>query len=495
MKIMKTGLIVIFLIIGMVSNVFAQKIDFSIYLVSGEEVHSLPKPSVDRNGNIFIVGGTRSGLKVSDDAFQKQYQGHSNWVGGDLYLMKLSPKGELLYSSYIGGAGNDAYCGQLAFDEKDNVYIAFSTDSKGMPVSKNAYQKYNKGEGDFFIMKFSNDCRYISATYLGGTGGDFGADLYIYNNVLYLIGGTKSNDFPVTNGAFQKKFHKWIGKKPAQGWMVRDIIITALSLNLDEVIYSTYFGGSHYDNALSIVFDKNGNIAIAGCTKSENFPISSNAYNDSINGEMDGFVSILKSDLSEMIYSSFIGGSKDDNVWSMVNYNENHVILAGRTKSSDFPVTPDALNGKYLGGMEDGFVAKLNIKTNKLAYSSFMGGSGSDLFLYGAKTDDQKYLFLGRTSSKDIPVTENAISQTFQGGKDILLTILDKSLKKIEYATYIGGSRDDAWQVAPNAKYIKGNKLLIFTDTSSPDFPLTKTIARFPSFQKDCLMKIDLNSK
>ena len=122
-----------------------------------------------------------------------------------------------------------------------------------------------------------------------------------------------------------------------------------------------------------------------------------------------------------------------------------------------------------------------------------MGGSGSDIILYGAKTDDQKYVLVGKTSSTDIPVTEDAISRTFQGGKDILLTILDKSLKKIEYSTYIGGSRDDTWQVAPNAKYLKGNKLLIFTDTSSPDFPLTKTIARFPSFQMECLMKIDLN--
>lgn len=495
MKVMKIGLIVIFLFIGMVSNVLAQKINFSIYLASGEEVHTLPKPSVDRNGNIFIVGGTRSGLKVTGDAFQKQYQGHSNWVGGDLYLMKLSPKGELLYSSYIGGAGNEAYCGQLAFDEKDNVYIAFSTDSKGMPVSKNAYQKYNKGGGDFFIMKFSNDCRYISATYLGGTGGDFGAGLYLYNNTLYLVGGTNSTDFPVTKGAFRKKFGEWTGEKPAQSWMVRDIIITALSLNLDDVLYSTYFGGSHYDNACSIVFDKNGNIAIAGITQSENLPISSNAYDQSINGGMDGFISILKPDLSEMIYSSFIGGSKGDTVWSMVHYNEPYVILAGNTKSPDFPVSPDALNGTFLGGREDGFIAKLNIKTNELAYSSFMGGSGSDILMYGAKTDDQKYVLVGKTSSKDIPVTEDAISRTFHGGKDILLTILDKSLKKIEYSTYIGGSRDDTWQVAPNAQYIKGNKLLIFTDTSSPDFPLTKTIAGFPSFQMDCLMEIDLNGK
>lgn len=491
MKIIKTNLIVIFLFIGMVSNVFAQKIDFSIYLASGEEVHSLPKPAVDGNGNIFVVGGTRSGLKVTEDAFQKKYQGHSNWTGGDLYLMKLSPRGELLYSTYIGGPGNEAYCGQVAIDEKGNVYIAFSTDSKVMPVSEHAYQKYNKGEGDFFIMKFSNDCRYISATFLGGTKGDFGANLFLRNNVLYLVGQTNSTDFPVSKGAFQEKFQEWKGKK-APRWTVRDIIITALSLDLDKVLYSTYLGGSHYDTANSIVFDKNGNIVIAGITLSDNFPTSSNGYDDTINGGQDGFITILKPDLSQMIYSTFIGGSKNDYIWSMVDYNEDHVILAGITQSADFPVTPDALNKTFLGGMEDGFVTKLNIKANKLAYSSYMGGSGSDIILYGAKTEDQKYVLVGRTSSKNIPVTEDAISRTFQGGKDILLTILDKSLKKIEYSSYIGGSQDDTWQIAPNALYIKGNKLLIFTDTSSPDFPLTKTIAGFPSFQKNCLVKIDL---
>ena len=171
---MKTLIITSILYLVLTSGIFAQKVDFSAYLASSGGVHTSTPSVVDKNGNIFVAGGTREGLKVTNDAFQKKYNGHTpdDWAGGDAFLMKLSPEGELIYSTYIGGSGSEFYCLQMALDDLGNVYVGFTTDSKDLPVSDNAYQKSIKGENDHYIIKFSNDCKYIASTYLGGSGGD-----------------------------------------------------------------------------------------------------------------------------------------------------------------------------------------------------------------------------------------------------------------------------------------------------------------------------------
>ncbi|MFA5010864.1 MAG: hypothetical protein WC644_02815 [Ignavibacteria bacterium] len=110
-------------------------------------MHTSTPSVVDKNGNIFVAGGTRESLKVTNDAWQKIYKGHSDndVTGGDGFLMKLSPKGELIYSTYVGGSGSENYCLRLATDDYDNVYAGFTTESLDLPVSDNAYQKSIKG--------------------------------------------------------------------------------------------------------------------------------------------------------------------------------------------------------------------------------------------------------------------------------------------------------------------------------------------------------------
>ena len=490
-KFIKTVIAILFL--GLVSNIFTQKIDFSVYLASMENVHTSNVTVVDKQGNIFVAGGTRHGLKVTDDAFQKKYHGHSGFTGGDTYLMKLSPEGELIYSTYIGGSGNDAYCSQITLDDSDNVYVAFTTASKDLPVSENAYQRTNKGQNDHYIIKFSNDCKYICSTYFGGIGSDHWSRVAVHNNVLYLIGKTRLKGFPTTKGVIQEKFNDWKPKEKVASYMISDISITTLSLDLDKVIYSTLLGGKSFECVNSFSFDANGNIILTGSTYSDDYPTTKNAYDRSLNGKSDGYLTIIKPDLSEIIYSTFIGGSSGETINSIVSHDSNHIILTGHTDSKDFPVTKDALNGTYMGGKKDGFITKFNINSNKLEYSSFLGGSGDDDIRYGAKTDKQKYVLVGVTKSKDIPVTKDAIDNSFNGVRDLVLMILDKNLKKIDYATYIGGTKNDGWAATGN--YIKNNQLLIMTDTGSIDFPFTKKIAGFPSDHMNTLLKINLNYK
>lgn len=488
---MKTFIITALLFVSIVTGIFAQKIDFSSYLASGGGVHSSVSSIADKNGNIFVAGGTRVGLKVTNDAFQKNYNGHSDVTGGDIFLMKLSPEGELIYSTYIGGSGSENYCLQIALDDFGSVYVGFTTDSKDLPVSNDAYQKSNKGDNDHYIIKFTNDCRYITSTYLGGSASDHWTRLAVHNNILYLFGKTKSQDFPATQKALQKQYDNSSPPDSSQWWLAGDITITALSLDLDKILYSTYLGGKSLDYVVSYSFDKAGKIILSGGTYSDNFPVTKNAYKKSMAGNTDGFLTIINRKLSKIYYSTFIGGDSTDQINSVIIGDANNIILAGDTKSPDFPVTSDALNKKYIGGNSDGFIMKFNLKSNKPEYSSFIGGSRSDFINYAAITDKQNYVLVGTSASKDFPVTNDAMYQSINGGMDLVLLILDKTLRNIEYSTYGGGNKQR--MMAPNANYINSGKLLISAACISPDFPVTLKYAEPDSTWTNCIFKLDLN--
>lgn len=489
---MKTLFIVVLFFVGVVSNIFAQNIDFSGYLASGGGVHTSTPSVVDKNGYIFVAGGTRDGLNVTNDAFQKSYNGHTkdDIAGGDAFLMKLSPKGELIYSTYIGGSGSEFYCLQMALDDFGNVYVGFTTDSQDLPVSNNACQKSIKGDNDHYIIKFSNDCKYIGSTYLGGSGSDHWTMLAVNKNNLYLFGKTKSLDFPTTPKALQKEYDNSVPPDSTNRYIVGDISITMLTLNLDKILYSTYLGGSSMDFIRSCSFGLDGEVILAGQTYSGNFPTTKNAYQKSIHGKQDGFLTILSKNLSKVEYSTFIGGDSTDQVNSIYVEDTNNIILTGETKSPDFPVTSDALNSKYLGGNSDGFIMKFNLKSNEPVYSSFIGGSKTDQLRYTAKTEKQKYVFVGTSSSIDFPVTKDALDLSITAGMDLVILIFDNTLKNIEYSTYGGGSKQRIMD--PIINYAKDDKLIISSMCISPDFPATLKYAEPDNTWTNCIWKFDL---
>jgi hypothetical protein len=488
-------IITVLLFIGIVSNNFAQKIDFSIYLASSGGVHTSTPSVVDKNGNIFVAGGTREGLKLTSDAFQKNYKGHTadDVTGGDAFLMKLSPAGELIYSTYIGGSKSENYCLKIALDDFENVYVGFTTESSDLPVSNNAYQKSINGENDHYIIKFNNDCRYIASTYLGGSGGDHWTSLAVNNNTLYLFGKSRSQNFPTTKSAIQKEYDNSAPPDTSQSWMSGDITITALSLNLDKILYSTYLGGKSLDFIRSYSFDLDGKIILVGGTYSDNYPTTENAYKKSMVGETEGFLTVIDKNLSKIDYSTYIGGDSTDQANSIFVENEDNIIIVGETKSPDFPVTSDATIGKYIGGNSDGFIMKFDLKSNKPVYSSLIGGSKTDWLKYITKTEDKKYVLIGTSSSKDFPVTKDALNQSIEGGMDLVILMLDKTLKNVEYSTYGGGAKQRIMD--PTANYVKDGKLIISSMCVSPDFPATLKYVEPDSTWTNCIWKLDLSGR
>jgi hypothetical protein len=491
---MKTFFIAVLLSAGILSGIFAQKLDFSAYLASGGGVHTSTPSVADKHGNIFVAGCTTDGLKVTNDAFQKDYKGHTenDATGGDAFLMKLSPAGELIYSTYIGGSGSEFYCLQMALDDSGNVYVGFTTDSKDLPVSKNAYQKAIKGDNDHYIIKFSNDCRYLASTYLGGSGSDHWTRLAVHHKTLYVFGKTNSPDFPTTAGVVQQEYDNSAPPDSSHMYEFGDITITALPLNLEKILHSTYLGGKSLDHVKSCSFGFEGKIILAGQTYSDNFPVTKNAYQKFMRGKQDGFYTIISENLSRIEYSTFIGGDSTDQVNSVLVDDAENIILAGQTKSPDFPVTSDAIYEKYLGGKSDGFFMKFNLKSNAPAFSSFLGGSKTDWSNYVAKTDSQKYVLVGTSSSKDFPVTKDALYPSIDGGMDLVILILDKTLKKIEYSSYGGGSKQIV--IDPGANYVQGGTLILSSICISPDFPVILKYCEPDNTWTNCIWKFDLTS-
>lgn len=488
---MKKGIRLSIIILCIVTGVFAQNADFTIKLANDGKVHTNTSTVIDKEGNIFVAGGTRDGLPVTENAFQNQYSGDSGGrAGGDIYLMKISPDGEMLYSTYIGGSQDEYYCNQIAIDQEDNVYVGFTTDSTDLPVSDNAYQKSNNGENDHYIIKFSNDCEYLASTYLGGSGSDHWTRLGVNDNLLYVVACSKSEDFPVTQDAVQTQYNSWGGTEEDKRWMEKDITVTAMSLDLNDIYSSTYLGGNNYESIQAFCFDEAGRIILAGNTKSPDFPTSTICYDDSYGGDYDGFVTIVNPTLSAIEYSTFIGTDKSDQIQSLASVAES-VILVGDTQSADFPTTSNAMQ-PHLNGTQDGIILKLDIKDNKLRYSSFLGGSGGDSIKAIEHTDAHSFTVVVRTGSTDFPVTQDACNTHLIGGSDLAIVALDETLETIQYASYLGGSKHE--YMAKTSANGTGNLILTFTSTSE-DIPATITYAEKDSTNMNVLVKFDMTGK
>lgn len=485
---MKKGTRLSIVILCIVTGVFAQNVDFTIKVANDGKVHTNNSTVIDKEGNIFVAGGTRDGLQVTDNAFQNQYNGDSGGrAGGDIYFMKISPDGEMLYSTYIGGSQDEYYCNQIAIDQEDNVYVGFTTDSTDLPISENAYQKSNNGENDHYIIKFSNDCEYLASTYLGGSGSDHWTRLGVNDNILYVVACTKSEDFPITQDAVQTQYNSWGGTEEDKRWMEKDITVTAMSLNLDEIYASTYVGGNNYENVNALCFDEAGRIILAGNTKSPDFPTSTSCYDDSYGGNYDGFVTIVNPTLSTIEYSTFIGTDKSDQIQSMVSV-AGQVILVGDTQSADFPTTSNAMQPN-LNGTQDGIILKLDVTNNTLRYSSFIGGSGGDSIKDIEHSDPHSYTLVVRTGSTDFPVSQDAPDKNLIGGSDLAIVALDENLETIQHATYLGGSKHE--YMAKTSSDGAGSLILTFTSTSD-DIPATITYAEKDSTNMNVMVKFDM---
>jgi hypothetical protein len=246
-----------------------------------------------------------------------------------------------------------------------------------------------------------------------------------------------------------------------------------------SVTYATYLGGTGEDDGNAIAVDGSGNAYVTGETKSTNFPGTSGGYA----GGFDVFVTKLSANGSTLEYSTYVGGSGDDSGNAIALDASGDAFVAGGTASPNFPVTSAPLQKAFGGGSLDAFVFELSSSGGSPIYSTYLGGSGTDVANgIALATDGSGDVFVvGRTTSTNFPTTKPTVQPTLLSTSDGFVTRLNPSSTSPKYSTYLGGSAVDfASAVAVDSSdnaYVTGA-------TASPTFPNTNSTS--PVVQAKC---------
>lgn len=436
--------------------------------------------ALDAAGNVYVAGGTQSANYPTTDGVL----GKSAGGGWDAFVAKISPDGSVLYSTYLGTSSSDeAYA--IAADAAGNVYIAGYTDSTRFPVTADAYQKTHKGGREVFAAKLAPDGRsLIYATYLGGASTDEARGLAVNTSgEVWITGRTSSNDFPVTPSAPQ-----------TANAGSTDSFLCKLDASGKTLLFSTFGGGSGYDEATAVAVDAAGDAYVSGYTFSTVFPVTADAYRKTVQ-YADAFVTKFAS-AGSLVYSTLVGGAGSDYGLAIAVDASGNAFLAGRTSTVDLPITYAAtpmpsgagplqgsrllqdvfasLKARAFAGVEDGFVMVLNRDGSALLKGCYLGGQGRDSANAIALSASGQVFVAGDTQSRDFPVSADADQKAFGGGlSDAFLVRLNCSDLGRTYSTFLGGSRDDA--ILALAVDDAGKAYSSGT-TSSLDFPATAAL-------------------
>jgi len=377
--------------------------------------------AVDSLGNAYVTGGTAStDFPVTPGAFQTALAG-----GSDAFVTKLDATGSaLLYSTYLGGSGGEGGMFRIAVDSLGNAYVAGHTASTDFPVTVGAFQTAFVGNVAAFVTKLNaTGSALFYSTYLGGStiqigGGDFKEGIAIAVDSLgnaYVAGGTTSNTFPTTPGAFQTTF---VGG-------LADAFATKLNATGSALLYSTYLGGSGYEQAFGIALDTLGNAYVTGETGSINFPTTVGAFQTAFGGNSDAFVTKLNATGSALLYSTYLGGGSGyEQAFGIAVDTLGNAYVSGSTTSTNFPTTLGAFQTTFGGGLIDAFATKLNATGSALLYSTYLGGSGIDEGLGIALDTLGNAYVTGLTFSTSFPTTPGAFQTAFGGVEDAFVVKL-----------------------------------------------------------------------
>jgi hypothetical protein len=368
--------------------------------------------AIDGTGNAYITGNTNStNYDITPGAFQT-----TNAGSYDVFVTKLNSTGTaLIYSTYIGGSDDDEGY-SIAIDGSGNAYITGLTGSTDYDITSGAFQTTYGGNGDVIVTKLNSmGTGLIYSTYIGGSEYDYGSSIAIDGSGnVYITGNTYSTDYDITVGAFQTT--------NGGSW---DAFVTKLNSTGTGLIFSTYIGGSSQDLGSSIAIDGSGNAYITGRTYSTDYDITSGAFQTTIEGFSDVFVTKLDNMGTGLIYSTYFGGSDDDEGLSIAIDGSGNAYITGYTYSTDFDTTAGVFQTAN-GGLSDVFVTKLNSTGTGLIYSTYIGGSNSDKGYSIAIDGSGNAYITGYTESTDYDITSGAFQTTHDGGiVDVFVTKLD----------------------------------------------------------------------
>lgn len=326
---------------------------------------------VDSAGNVWVAGYTYTASFPVTFTVQPTYSGNT-----DAFLLRLNTTGSAItFSSFFGGRGEDQATA-VAVDSVGDAYITGYTSGLGFQTSGGAFQTTLAGAIDAFVAKVRSNGNLAYATYLGGTGIDRGYAIAVDAGGNAYVGGqtASTTGFPVNTGAYST----------AHSSGTWDGFITKVGPTGTALVWSTFLGGGascqvqdpvrtlFCDAVLGIAVDAVGSVYAAGLAGT-GFPTVA-APQSTAGGAGDGFVAQFSTTGSQLIYSTFVGGTGGDMMLA-ATMAAGTAVAAGVTNSTTIPVTSGALRSSNPGGF-DGMLTRLNTCGITLAVpSSFFPSS------------------------------------------------------------------------------------------------------------------------
>ena len=345
--------------------------------------------------------------------------------GGDWdgFVIKLDADGNHLWSTYLGGVGND-YAKGVAVDDAGNIYVMGWTKSGGW-VTGGADASYNGGEDAYVVKLSSNGQTLMWGSYLGGAADDRGRAIAVDGGgQVTVVGETQSVGW--VSGGYDTSHN---GQT--------DVFVARLTADGQTVSWSTYLGADGQDYAEAAALAGGGDVLIGGRTTSTGWVAG--GYDTSYGGAEDGFVSRLSASGQVLQWSTYLGGTNLDRVYGLTVAANGDVIAAGQTRSTGW--ISGGLDQTYGGGGEDGFIVRLT-SAGAHAWSTYVGGSGSDRILAVAEDGDGRVIVGGETNTSSGWIAGGP-DTTHGGGYDGFVAAMSGDGQAALWSTYVGGGGGD----------------------------------------------------
>jgi hypothetical protein len=341
-------------------------------------------------------------------------------------------------------------------------------------ATTNTYQAANAGGTDVFVAVIDTTpgkgFPILYFTYVGGSGTDIPLAMALDSSSnIYLTGTTTSTDFPTAGSAIQTA---GAGSNIVSGFVLE--LNPGLSSGTSSLAYSSYLGGTTGNqSANAIALDSGGNIYVIGSTKATDFPVSSTAYQSTLNGLQDAFLCKITTSSSTLVYSTYLGGELEDDGRGIAVASNGQVYFAVNTNSTQFPLAGVAY-ASSLAGNYDIIIGAMDMTqsgTGSLVYATYFGGSDNDVARKLALDANGNLLLTGYTLSYDFPVTQDALQPVYGGNGDAFVLVVNpRNPAFLLYSSYLGGADGEAGNdiAADSAGF-----LYVTGYTLSPNFPTT----------------------
>ena len=358
--------------------------------------------AVDSSGNAYVTGTTFSPDFPTMNPLQPTLGGAG---AANAFVAKLNPTGSaLVYSTYLGGSGEDIGLA-IAVDNSGIAYFTGQTSSTNFPTMNPLQPTYPGGEYTAFVAKLNPaGSALVYSTYLGGSGDDSGNGIAVDGSGnAYVTGTTASTDFPTMN-PFQ----------PAYGGD-NDAFVAKLNPTGSALVYSTYLGGSGYDEGYGIAVDNLGDAYVTGYTASTNFPTVNPLQPAYGGGEGDAFVAEVNPAGSALVYSTYLGGSGQDNLGGSGQDNgfgvavdsSGNAYVTGYTDSTNFP-TMNPLQPALGGEATNAFVAKISPCVSVTPTAVFLDSTSQSGPPLSVVTTGPRCLWVASANAAFIDITSGA---------------------------------------------------------------------------------------